>query len=929
MLSVETDRTLVALYRKVSKGAAALSVLVGFLVLAGWALDIESLKRLLPGLVTMKANTAVAFMLAGISLWLWDSRAHPVRRYVANGAAVLTSLIGILTLLEYLFGLKLGIDELLFQDAPGAIGTFSPGRMAGNTAVGFLLLGAAMLLRDDARRSAAAAWAAQALSGLTGLIALLALIGYAYDVSTFVGLGYHAEMALHTAITFVFLSIGILLSMPDRGLMSTVASQGFGGLLMRRLLPVMVAAQLVLGWAILEGMRGGLYDRSLAMSLMVISGIVIFGVLVWTTATSMDRIDAERRRTRAALGQSEARFHAAVEGSFDAFFILDSIRDEAGEITDFRFMDMNARGEAMIGMKRNEAIGGGLCELLPANRTDGFFDKYVGVVETREPLIEEFRVSDPQIAAGWIHHQVIPLGDGISITSRDITDQKQAEEEKTRLTQYLQLLLASTDEGLYGIDPNGNCTFINQSACRMLGYSEQEVVGKNMHELAHYSHADGSPYPIAGCPIYRAVHGETGGRVDNEVFWRRDGTPIPVEYSSYPILEEGVLRGAVVTFSDITERKQAEKALRDSEERLRRLSEATFEGIIIHEGARPLEANEAVSAMFGYTQEELLSMESALVLVAPEHRQQVREHISTGWGEPYESVGLRKDGTTFVMEIHARMMPYNGRVARMMPYNGRVARVAAIRDITQRKRTEDEIRKLNADLIQRATDLTSINRELEAFSYSVSHDLRAPLRSIDGFSQALLEDYSDSLDEEGLDYLRRVRAASQRMGQLIDDMLGLSRVTRGEMKREMVDLSAVVTEIVHDLRVRDPDRRAEVLIEAGLLVEGDARLLRVALDNLLRNAWKFTSRELDARIEFGASKKDGELVYFVKDNGAGFDMAYAGKLFGAFQRLHGQEEYSGTGIGLATVQRIIHRHGGRIWAESEVGKGASFYFTLE
>ncbi|MBA3424080.1 MAG: CHASE domain-containing protein [Rubrobacter sp.] len=226
-------------------------------------------------------------------------------------------------------------------------------------------------------------------------------------------------------------------------------------------------------------------------------------------------------------------------------------------------------------------------------------------------------------------------------------------------------------------------------------------------------------------------------------------------------------------------------------------------------------------------------------------------------------------------------------------------------------------------------DLQAINQELEAFSYSVSHDLRAPLRSMDGFSQILLEDYRDELDEEGQDYLGRVRAASQRMGQLIDDLLELSRVTRGPLRRTSVNLSAIATDVAGVLKASDPGRRTRFVISEDLVARGDARLLRVALDNLLGNAWKFTSKEPEASVEFGASRRGGTQVYYVQDNGAGFDAAYAGKLFGAFQRLHGSDEFEGTGVGLATVARVIRRHGGEIWAEGKVGEGAAFYFTLE
>ena len=225
--------------------------------------------------------------------------------------------------------------------------------------------------------------------------------------------------------------------------------------------------------------------------------------------------------------------------------------------------------------------------------------------------------------------------------------------------------------------------------------------------------------------------------------------------------------------------------------------------------------------------------------------------------------------------------------------------------------------------------LETVNKGLEAFSYSVSHDLRAPLRSLDGFSQALLEDYADKLDATGKDYLQRVRAAAQRMAELIDALLILSQVTRAEMRRERVDLTALARTIATELRQRDSGRQAEFIIPDGLVADGDPRLLRAALENLLSNAWKFTSQQPSARIELGAAPQPGEMpAYFVRDNGAGFDMAYANKLFGAFQRLHSQGEFKGTGIGLATVQRIIHRHGGRTWAEGTPNQGATFYFTL-
>lgn len=468
-------------------------------------------------------------------------------------------------------------------------------------------------------------------------------------------------------------------------------------------------------------------------------------------------------------------------------------------------------------------------------------------------------------------------------------------------------------------DDKGRLTYVNDKFCEISGYKRGELLGERYNMLASGAHSN-LFYNNLWDTISkgRVWYGELEDR-------NKDGSLYWVDTTIVPFVDEhGVPYQYIGIQTDVTERKLAEEV----NARLGRILDESLNEIYIFDSVdfKFLQVNRGAEENLGYRRDELrtkcaydikpeFDKESFAEFVAPLLREECKELN-------FETIHQRKDGSTYPVDVHLQV----SRAETPFVF------VAIILDSSERKEAErklHEYREHLEDMVeQRTHNLKAVNRELESFCYSVSHDLRAPLRSIDGFSQALLEDYGNKLEGTGKDYLGRVRSSTQRMGQLIDDLLKLSRVVRTDMNKLNVDMGSLARNVEMQLRASYPERDVEFVLSGDLSVHGDERLLLTMLENLLGNAWKFTEKKVSARVELSASEQDGRVVYCIKDNGAGFDESYMHKLFEPFQRLHSMEEYEGTGVGLATVQRIIRRHGGEVWAKGKINEGASMYFTL-
>lgn len=957
-----SDPRLVAQFGRWARVASGSVVATGVTVYIGWVLDIPALQHLYPGLASMKPNTALALAVLGLALWFSIER--PSKR-VVRILAIATSAIAAATLIEYVFGLDLGIDEVL-HSVPGTIN--ARGRMSSATAGTLLLLGVAMCWLESS-------WT-QWVILIVALFAHLALLGYLYDVRDLYAIGPYNSVALHTAVSIYLLAIGTLLARPQRGLIRLVVSDSPGGVLARRLLPAAIVLPAVLALLRKWGEARGLYGTGFGRAMLVASNSVIFVGLTWWTAAAILRSDRLRRVAEQAVRESEAYLSITLDSIGDAVIAT----DERG-----RIVRMNAVAERLTGWPCTDARARSLSDVFRiVNEDTGMQVENPADRVLREGVVVGMANHTALIARDGTTRAIAdcaaPIRDaqgatrGVVLVFQDQTEARSAVRRVHDSKARKAAILESAMDAIVSIDAAGTIVEFNPAAEAMFGRTRGDALGIPFADsIDPADQLSAYPNVLASQLTREPV---TGTRAELTAL-RANGIAFPVEVSITRVARSDPPM-LTMFLRDVTEPKRARAELVRSNDRMRALtgvsdalaSVATTYQTLLDKTARmiaDLVGDGCVVMLFSEDGERIVNAANAHR--DPAIEQDYRSYLTgvevsrvadwsiaakvarTGqpwWGDISPSA-MVDQADRALRQVVARLSVHSVAVAPIRARDVVIGTLSLLRsqpghsytdedvtllqDVADRAGLAIENARLYAQLEQRVrertVELQAANEGLEAFSYSVAHDLRAPLRAMSGFSVVLLEDYADQLGAEGQRYATRIHDAGKHMGQLIEGILHLSSISRTKLRRARVDISDLARVALARLHATEPERHVEIVVEPDLVAHADPRLLEVALTNLLGNAWKFTSKRERARIEFAACADNQTTTYFIRDNGAGFESARAEKLFGAFQRFHAAQDFEGTGIGLATVQRIIRSHDGRIWADSEVDKGATFYFTLD
>jgi PAS domain S-box-containing protein len=788
-----------------SKCLSVSLITIGCLVLIGWQFDIDVFKRPVPYVVAMNPLTAIMFIACGACLLLQaSSKENNKRSPLTLWLSIFILGIALIRLISILTKYDLPVDTILYPSKleGDIIGNLS-NRMAPNTVFNFILAGTTLLMMQfETERN-------QKLGQFFALVilflGLLSLLGYLYKVNSFYGIRWYIPMAVHSALTFLILALNMLFLNPDKGMMKNFTSSYSGSSSARLLVPAAIIIPALLGYLRLIGDWNDIYSKEFGVALLVLSIMVMFLLLIWFNASSLNKKDASRK--------------------------------EAEE----RLKLLNVELENKVEERTREVI-----------RTERRF----------RSMIEN-------------------AADIISLS-----------------------------------DENNTIQYINPAILNISGYSAKEVMKNGRNTILHPDDRE-----LAASNFQKALKNR-GLPVSAPIrIIHKNGKTIWLEGIIKNLLHDESIKAVVANYRDVTARKEAEEKILRSENRIWETLDKMMEGIqIINKKWQYVYVNESVARQGKYQKEDLIGFTMMEKYPGIDQtplfatlRKCMHENISNFIENEFEYA----DGSKGWFELSIQPVPEGIFILSI--------------DITKRKAAEQAIQKLNEELearVQlRTNQLEAVNKELESFSYSVSHDLRAPLRSINGYAKMIEEDYQEVLDDEGKRLLSIVQHNAQRMGKLIDDLLSFSRLGRKELQKSTIHAKEFIEAAINELNKLAP-HHAE--IKTGRLADfqADYALINQVFVNLLSNAVKYSSKKEKPVITIDSEIKNNEVIYRISDNGAGFDMKYSDKLFGVFQRLHSDTEFEGTGVGLAIVQRIITKHGGKVWAEGKVNEGATFYFSL-
>ena len=911
-LTVSTDRAVVRRLLRASRAGSLACIAWGLVMLAGRALGAP---RMQPFFETI---TALEFVLAGTSLWL-RHRPEPTSGPWSRALGAVTLALGAFVLLGDVLARTPRFELSVLHANLEPFG--APSDSVSLVLADFVLIGGSLLFFEAGPRirgSRPAEW----LTLLAGFSTLLSLLGFFYGAPHFL-----APFASHAPLVAMAVLIGgLLCARPEVGLMRIVSSDSSAGALARRLLPSALLLPAVVGWLRLQGELAGWYDSRFGLALFAAANTFGFGALSLWSAIALLGSDESRKKAEAAARRREEDLRITLQSIGDAVIATDA----SG-----RVVRMNPVAERLTGWGAAAATGKQLSEVFR------ILDE-----RSREPVESPVhRILREGSLVGLANHTVLVAGDGterpiadsgapirddegrtrgVVVVFRDQTEERRAEQALRESEQRASRLVQSGVVGIVISDPEGNIHEANDAFLSIVGYSRDDL-----RDGAVSGRTLNTPERDRTDAVARRQLATQGiAQPWEKELFRKDGSRVAV-LTGVATLDP--TRGEHVAFVvDLSDRKRAEVALRASEERWRLASQIAQVGAFewnIQTGENAW--TPALESMYGLQHGDFgKTQRSWEALVHPEDRAAAVARVQ----EAFRSLSA-VEGEWRVVHPDGSVRWLVGRFQILRDERGNPQRLVGVNvDITARKRMEEEARALNENLErlveERTAELTAANQELESFSYSVAHDLRAPLRGIRGFSALLVEEVGDKLGDEATLHLSRIQMAADRMSQLIDALLALARLSRAEPRLQAVDLSALAHGAIEQLRAHEPQREVETVVAKDVIAQGDLQLLRAVLENLLGNAWKFTRHQARSRIEFGCDDFEGIATFFVRDNGAGFDMAHADQLFAPFRRLHAPSEFEGTGIGLATVDRIVRRHGGRVWAEAAVGKGATFRFTL-